>query len=179
MGDYQLALAGAYWFRDAGRLWTTIDQTLSSGRQTNGEYFLADAFQLMLARGDRIGVQPIRGIVDVGSPANRLDANRRLLSARSPANSTAATPARPGATIAPPVYIHPSAVVECSVIGPYVTIGQGARVSGVVISDSIIDSGATVAHCVLSHSVIGENAVVDGPVQSLILGDDSRMGVAQ
>ncbi len=174
-GDYRLALAGAYWFRDGCRLWATIDQTLSSGRQTNGEYFLADAFQLMLERGDRIGVQPIRGIVDVGSPANRLDANRRLLMARGAADS----PVRPGATIAPPVYIHPSAVVECSVIGPYVTIGQGARVSGAVISDSIIDSGAAVTHCVLSHSVIGENAVVDGPTQALILGDDSRWGMAQ
>jgi len=178
-GDYRLALAGAYWFRDSGCLWQTVDQTLRSGRQTNGEYFLADAFQIMLERGDCIGVQPIRGIVDVGSPANRLDANRRLLSAMGAADSTAATPVRHGATIAPPVYIHPSAVVECSVIGPYVTIGQGARVSGAVISDSIIDPGAAVTHCVLSHSVIGENAVVDGPTQSLILGDDSRMGVAQ
>ena len=95
------------------------------------------------------------------------------------ARGAADSPVRPGATIAPPVYIHPSAVVECSVIGPYVTIGQGARVSGAVISDSIIDSGAAVAHCVLSHSVIGENAVVDGPTQALILGDDSRWGMAQ
>ncbi len=178
-GDYRLALAGAYWFRDGDRMWATIDQTLSSGRQTNGEYFLADAFQIMLERGDRIGVQPIRSIVDVGSPANRLDANRRLLSARGAADSAAATPAWPGVTISPPVYIHPSAVVECSVIGPYVTIGQGARVSDAVISDSIIDPGAAVSHCVLSCSVIGANAVVDGPVQSLILGDDSRMGVGQ
>src|SRR5690606_16126095 len=71
-GDYRLALAGTYWFRDSARLWQTLEQTLQSGRQTNGEYFLADTFQIMLERGDRIGVQPIRSIVDVGSPANRL-----------------------------------------------------------------------------------------------------------
>ncbi|HMT22494.1 MAG TPA: sugar phosphate nucleotidyltransferase, partial [Promineifilum sp.] len=44
-GDYRLALAGSYWFADGRKLWATVDQTLSSGRQTNGEYYLADAFQ--------------------------------------------------------------------------------------------------------------------------------------
>ncbi len=174
-GDYRLALAGAYWFRNGRALWQTVDQTLTSGRQTNGEYFLADTFQIMLERGDRIGVQAIRSIVDVGSPANRLDANRRLLE-RDDGHS----PALPETvTIVPPVYIHPSAAVECSVIGPFVTIGRGARVRGSVITDSIIDPGAAVTNCVLRGSIIGENVVVDGPAQTLILGDDSRVTSAE
>jgi glucose-1-phosphate thymidylyltransferase len=169
-GDYRLALAGTYWFRDGRRLWQTLDETLRSGRQTQGEYFLADAFQIMLDRGDRIGVQPIRGLVDVGSPANRLDANRRLL-----ARAKRATPAVNGSVVVAPVYIDPSAVVECSVIGPNVTIGRGARIQNAVIADSIIDPGATVADCVLREAIIGENATVSGATQRLILGDDSRV----
>ncbi len=175
-GDYQLALAGAYWFRDGRALWQTVDQTLNSGRQTNGEYFLADTFQIMLERGDRIGVQPIHSIVDVGSPANRLDANRRLLE-RDAARSPMPSDQNDSTSIIAPVYIDPSASVACSVIGPFVTIGRGARVSGAIIADSIIDPGAVITNCVLRGSVIGENAVVDGAAQALILGDDSRMGV--
>lgn len=168
-GDYRLALAGTYWFRDGEKLWRTLDQTLQSGRQTNGEYFLADTFQLMLERGDRIGVQPIRSIVDVGSPANRLAANRRLL-----AQSNGGDGARDGAIIIPPVYIHPSAVVENAVIGPYVTVGPEARVTNAVIRDSIIDPGASVSDCVIVDSIIGANARVAGQAGTLILGDDSQ-----
>ena len=173
-GDYRLALAGAYWFRNGRNLWATLDQTLKSGRQTKGEYFLADTFQIMLERGDRIGTQAIRSIVDIGSPANRLAANRRILDRDAGRHGL---PLGLGGSVAvvPPVYIDPSAVIERSVIGPNVTVGRGARISDAVIADSIIDSGATVASCLLRGSIIGANATVSGRDQRLILGDDSRI----
>ncbi len=173
VGDYHLALAGVYWFRDSARLQQTLDQTLQSGRRTKGEYYLADTFQIMLERGDRIGVQPIRSIVDVGSPANRLDANRRLLqrdtARQAPAGSVGSV------AIVPPVYIHPSAVVERAVIGPHVTICRDARVRDSIVSDSIIDPGATVSAVILRDSIIGENATISGQAQAVIVGDDSQI----
>jgi glucose-1-phosphate thymidylyltransferase len=174
-GDYRLALAGGYWFRDGRRLWQTVDQTLHSGRQTNGEYFLADSFQIMLERGDRIGVQAIHAIVDVGSPANRLEANRRLLERGD--RETAVTEGC-ALAIRPPVYIDPTAVVEASVVGPFATIGPNARVSGAILSNTIIDPGAVVTHCILRDSIIGANVTLDGVAQTLIVGDDSWLGVA-
>ena len=173
-GDYRLALAGGYWFRNGRSLWHTLDQTLKSGRQTNGEYFLADTFQIMLERGDRIGTQAIRSIVDIGSPANRLATNRRILERDAGRHGL---PQGLGNSVAvlPPVYIDPSAVIERSVIGPNVTIGRGARVADAIIADSIIDPGATVAACVLREAIIGENATIRGQAQAIILGDDSQI----
>ncbi len=176
-GDYRLALAGVYWFRDSARLQQTLDQTLQSGRRTKGEYYLADTFQLMLERGDRIGVQPIRSIVDVGSPANRLDANRRLLQDNA-THQKPPTGLSDSVVVVPPVYIHPTAVVERSVVGPYATICHDARVRDSVIADSIVDPGAIVSDVILRDSVIGENTVVEGESRALIVGDDSRMTMA-
>ncbi len=173
-GDYHLALAGVYWFRDSARLRQTLDQTLQSGRRTKGEYYLADTFQIMLERSDRIGVQPIRSIVDVGSPANRLDANRRLLK-RDAARQEPPAVLDGSVAIVPPVYIHPSAVVERAAIGPHVTICRDARVRDSIIADSIIDPGAIVSMVILSDSVIGENATISGQAQAMILGDDSQI----
>ncbi|HEY1410077.1 MAG TPA: NDP-sugar synthase [Promineifilum sp.] len=175
-GDFRLALAGVYWFRDGRRLGQTLDQSIENGRRTNNEYFLADAFQLMLERGDRIGVQPIRSIVDVGSPANRLAANRVILE-RHPDRGPGTSLQLNHVTVVPPVYIHPAAAVECSTIGPFATIGAGARIRQSVIAGSIIDPGATVEGSVLRDSIIGANAVVTGQTQTLILGDDSIVGV--
>ncbi len=176
-GDYHLALAGVYWFRDSARLQQTLDQTLQSGRRTKGEYYLADTFQLMLERGDHIGVQPIRSIVDVGSPTNRLDANRRLLQDNA-THQKPPTGLSDSVVVVPPVYIHPMAVVERSVVGPYATICQDARVRDSVIADSIIDPDAIVSDVILRDSIIGENAVVEGESRALIVGDDSRMAMA-
>jgi glucose-1-phosphate thymidylyltransferase len=170
IGDFRLALAGVYWFRDSRVLWHTLDQTLKSARQTNGEFFLADTFQIMLERGDRIGVQAIQSIVDIGSPANRLAANRQLLS-RGDEDTVGG---REAITIIPPVYIHPSAVVENSVVGPYVTITEGARVTNVILRNTIIDPHASVSDCLLTDSIIGSNAQLMGQAKSFILGDDSR-----
>ncbi len=172
-GDYRLAAAGVYWFRDARKLWQTLDDTLSSGRQTKGEYFLADTFQIMLERGDRIGVQPIDSIVDIGSPGNRLAANREILARH--AEKYEAPAGLTDSVVVQPSYIDPTAVVERSVIGPHATITHGAHIRDAVIADSIIDPGAAVSDAVLRGSIVGENAVVRGAAQALIVGDDSRL----
>jgi len=171
-GAYSQALAGVYWFRDGRALWQAVDETLAAGRQTNGEYYLADIFQLLLERGVRITIQPIRSIVDVGSPQNRLRANQQLL------DNWADETGKKGAgcyTIIPPVYIHPTATVEASVVGPYVTIGRHARLDHVIIQNSIVDDGATIQNTVLADSLIGERVQLCGQTQSAILGDDSKV----
>lgn len=173
-GAYSQALAGVYWFRDGRALWHLLDETLAAERQTKGEYYLADTFQLMLEQGAKIGVQPIHSIVDVGSPQNRLQANRFLLEQyaddeeRGRAN---------GCTVIPPVYIHPTAAIEASVVGPYVTIGRHARLDHVVIQNSIIDDHATVAYTILADSLVGERVQLCGRPQAMIIGDDSKITV--
>lgn len=172
-GSYTQALAGVYWFRDGRALWQLLDETLAAERQTKGEYYLADTFQLMLEQGAKIGVQPIRSIVDVGSPQNRLQANQFLLEQYGDDEESD----RPinGCTVIPPVYIHPTASIEASVVGPYVTVGRYARLDHVVVENSIIDDHATVAHAVLSDSLVGERVQLCGRPQAMIIGDDSKI----
>lgn len=175
-GSYSQALAGVYWFRDGRALWQTVDETLAAERQTKGEYYLADAFQLLLERGARIAVQPIRSIVDVGSPQNRLHANQQLLENGTDEMSEQ----RAGCyTIIPPVYIHPTAVIEAAVVGPYVTIGRDVRLSHVVIQNSIVDDGATIYNTVLTDSLIGERVQLCGQPQSAVIGDDSMIKTSE
>jgi glucose-1-phosphate thymidylyltransferase len=172
-GAYTQALAGVYWFRDGRALWQLLDQTLASGRQTKGEYYLVDTFQLMLERGMRIAIQPIRSIVDVGSPENRLQANQRLLEAEGANRSSSGEPGR--YTVIPPVYIHPTATIDASVVGPYVTIGRNTRLDHVIIQNSIIDDHTTIYHTVLADSVVGERVYLSGRPLSAVVGDDSKL----
>ena len=67
-------------------------------------------------------------------------------------------------TIIPPVFIHPSAKVEGSSIGPHVSISAECEVIGCVIRNSILDDGAAVTDSVLDGSFIGRYARVENKV---------------
>jgi len=48
------------------------------------------------------------------------------------------------------------------VVGPYVSVGPGARISGAVVRDSIVHPGATIEDAVVTGTVVGEGARVVG-----------------
>jgi glucose-1-phosphate thymidylyltransferase len=65
--------------------------------------------------------------------------------------------------------------VEGSVLGPYVTVADGARVINAVIQESIINANARVENVLLEHSIIGDNASVTGRRGRISLGDSSEI----
>jgi glucose-1-phosphate thymidylyltransferase len=79
--------------------------------------------------------------------------------------------------LVPPVFVSESAVIEKSVLGPYVSVGDGARVSDAVIRDSIIGEGARVDGCFLERSLVGANAVVEAGPRKLNVGDSSEVSL--
>jgi glucose-1-phosphate thymidylyltransferase len=72
-----------------------------------------------------------------------------------------------------PVNIHESCEVFQSIIGPYTTIAEGARITKCQISNSIIEDNAVVSECLLEDSIIGSNAVLKGNKINLNLGHSS------
>jgi glucose-1-phosphate thymidylyltransferase len=164
-----LAIVGVYFFRDSARLFGSIEKLISSGRTTKGEFQLTDALQLMLDSGVKITAKVIDYWLDCGTRETMLATNRHLLL------RNAYFRRRKTAVIIPPVYIHDSAVVEDSVIGPNVSVGADARVTGSVIRDSIINWHAVVDHALLEESILGENSVVRGSPRKLNLGGFSEL----
>jgi glucose-1-phosphate thymidylyltransferase len=81
-------------------------------------------------------------------------------------------------TVIPPVYVHPTATISASVVGPYVTIGRDARLDHVVIENSIVDDHATIHHLVLADSIVGERVRLYGEATTAVIGDDSKLKVS-
>jgi glucose-1-phosphate thymidylyltransferase len=80
-----------------------------------------------------------------------------------------------GVSITPPVFIHPEAEVESSVIGPHVTIEIGCQIKSSVIQNSIIEKGTQVMDSNLNGSMIGQNTILKGGSQSLTIGDNTEL----
>ncbi len=171
-----LAVVGLYYFREASDLLTAIEEQMARGTKLKGEFFLADAVNVMLERGFQMRVQPVEVWMDCGKPEALLETNRYLLDHGR--DNSAEVARRPEVVIVPPVYVDPTAEVRHSVIGPHVTIGAGCVVEGSVLKDSIVDAGSNIIDTTLSASLIGRDARVIGRFRSLNVGDSSEVGFA-
>ena len=78
--------------------------------------------------------------------------------------------------IIPPVNIHPSAVIEESVIGPYVTIGSDCKITHSIIRNSIIDAEALIEDTTMDQSLVGKEAIVRGRYRQFNVGDSALVG---
>jgi glucose-1-phosphate thymidylyltransferase len=166
-----LAIVGVYYFLESQGLFDAIERLIREDRRTRGEYQLTDALQFLVESGTRIKTRLIEHWLDCGTREAMIETNRHLL-----ARNGYFKP-RPGAVVVPPVFIHDSARIENSVIGPNVSVGENAEIRGSVIADSIINRGVIVEHAVLEGSILGENSVVRDSPRRLNLGGFSELEV--
>jgi len=166
-----LVLVGIYLIRNAPRLRECIQTLFERQLTTRGEYQLTDALQLMIERGEVMTTFPVADWFDCGRPETLLATNRHLLDRKG--NPT--LEAREGALIVPPVYIHPQAVLERAVVGPYATIGKGAVVRDAMVQDSVLGEGARVERALIHGSLVGNNSSIVGEFLRYNLGDSSEI----
>lgn len=171
--EHKLAIAGIYWFSDGRQLRQALDTVIREKRQTKGEYYLADAYQVLLQQGARIITKPTRFWLDAGNPENVLHSNARLLSLGYGTSDVIERSYAEDFTVLPPVFLHESAVVDSSVIGPYASIEANVTIRNAIVRNSIVDAGAHVESCILDGALIGENVRITGKSKSVFIGDDS------
>jgi len=165
-----LAVVGVYYFKNWQLAMKSIDELIERNIQTKGEYFLADAMQLMIEHGAKLEVETIPVWEDCGTREALLKTNRYLLSQQE-----SPIPLIDGSVILPPVCIHERAHIKNSIIGPYVTISEDAVIENSILRDCIIGECAHIANRVLADSLVGKDARVIGTFQRMNVGDSSEI----
>ncbi|MFA5161812.1 MAG: sugar phosphate nucleotidyltransferase [Elusimicrobiales bacterium] len=166
-----LAIVGAYSFTDCAALRKNLDGLIRSGKTTGGEIQLTDAIMNMVRHGLKIRPAGIDGWHDCGKPETLLETNRHLLNKHRAKFS----PRLPGCLVVPPVYMAKTARAENCIIGPYVSVGEGARISSSIISDTIINENARISSAILNNSLIGPGAALAGAGQQINIGENSEI----
>lgn len=170
--DNKLVVIGMYYIKDSLAVMRACQELMDRDIQTRGEYFLADALNLMIEDGKKFRTQTVDVWEDCGKPETVLHTNRYLLehghdnSKQLDCNSY---------LIIPPVHIAATAAIHNSVIGPYATIADGCRITGSIIRDSIIDEDAIIEDATLDQSLIGKGALVKSSYRRLNVGDSSSV----
>lgn len=166
-----LAVVGFYYFKEGEDLISAIEEQKRRDITLRGEYFLADAVNILLERGAQMGIHEVNTWLDAGTPDSLLETNRHLLLNGYATHPQPAT--LRDSVIIPPVYIHPESEIHGSVIGPYVSLSAGVQVTHSIIRNSILEEGAIVTDSVLEGSLLGRNVQVTGQPIHLNLGDQS------
>jgi len=169
--DNNLAVVGFYYFKRSEDLISAIEEQMRRDLQLKGEFFLADAINIMLERGMKMRIEKVETWLDAGTSEAILETNRYLLK-NGHSNSDEALQ-RQDVVVIPPVYIHPTAEVTQSVIGPNVSLGAGCRVERSILRDSILEDEAHVMDVILENSLIGRRAHIQRRAGVINAGDQT------
>ena len=163
------AIVGIYTFHNSSLLYNALQRLVDSGRTTRGEIQFTDALASLVKGGHKLKPVPIDGWYDCGKPETLLETNRYILDSKKFASRAK------NCLVIPPVYIAPTAKVENSIIGPYASIGEGARIESSIISDSIVNEKAVIQNMNLSGSLVGPSAAITGRKDQLNVGENSEI----
>ncbi len=173
--ENNLVLVGCYYFRESINLVTAINEQIKRNLTLKNEFFLADAVNIMIKNGAEGRTENVGAYwLDTGTIDATLDTNKALLEKIAPENRKFTSDVE----IVEPVSIHPSAKIENSKIGPYVSIGADCEISDSQINDSIIEAGTKISASVLTRSLIGTQAQIhacgsENSPSHLNIGDNS------
>jgi glucose-1-phosphate thymidylyltransferase len=151
-------------------LTSAIREQIKRNTALKGEYFLADAINIMLERGMQLKVKQTDVWLDSGIPSAVLETNKILLDKGRGQNANF-----PGktVTIILPVSIGEGCTIKSSVIGPHVTIGKDCVLENVIVRNSIVEAGTSIHNMVIKDSLIGKKVVLKGKAEQFNIGDDS------
>jgi glucose-1-phosphate thymidylyltransferase len=166
-----LAVVGFYYFRSSEELISAIEEQMRRETQLKGEYFLVDAVNIMLEKGLTMRTEKVDIWLDAGTPEALLETNRYLLDNGHSNNQEISD--QPGTVIIPPVFVHPTAEVENSIIGPHASIGAGAHVYSSIVRNSILEDEAQVTDVILESSLIGRRSQIQRRAGAINAGDNT------
>jgi glucose-1-phosphate thymidylyltransferase len=163
-----LALVGCYYFQDSHELLQAIDEQMRRNISLKNEFYLADAINVMLEHGLKMRIEKVETWLDAGTLEDVLITNRYYL---DHGHDNPAAYTHKNSVILPPVFIHPTATVDNSVIGPHAAIGANCNINSCIIRDSIIDDRSMMTNMILEHSLIGRDVKLQNNAEILNIGD--------
>ncbi len=166
-----LVVVGCYYFKEAEDLVTAIEEQVRRNVNLRGEFYLADAINILLEQGKQMRTEKVETWLDAGTLQAILETNQYLL--ENGRENTKSLPELDQCDIHPPVFIHPTARVSQSSIGPHVSIGAGAVVNGSSLKNAVLAPNCQVNASTLADSILGQNVTVSEFSGKLFLGDDS------
>ncbi len=160
---------GIYYIKDSKKLMDSIKVLMDKHMQTKGEYYLMDAFQIMINNGSVFEANTINVWEDCGKADAVIATNKYLIEHVGPKCPDCFADQVEGS-----VFVEESEI-NSSKIGPYVSVAKGSTIKNSKLIDCIIGADAVVENCELTNSIIGARSKVCGVKGTVNLGEDCEI----
>jgi glucose-1-phosphate thymidylyltransferase len=166
-----LAIIGIYYFKDGAALGREMQYLIDNDIKDKGEYQFTSALQGLQKKGARLVPGQVSEWLDCGNKNVTVQTNQRYLDFIKSQPLVSAKARIINSVIIPPCYVGDDAVIENSVIGPYVSVGEKTRIIDSRIKNSIIQTQSVISRGMLENSMLGNFATFEGSSLDLSLGD--------
>ena len=168
-----LAIIGIYYIRDGEALRKEMQYLIDHDIKEKGEYQFTTALERMKKAGAKFVPGQVEEWLDCGNKEAMVNTNKRYLEFIKDGQLVAASVKQVNSVIVPPCFIGEHVVIENSVVGPYVSIGDSTRIGDSRIANSIIQKNCLVRNAVLNNSMLGNFVNFEGKPEGPSLGDYS------
>lgn len=166
-----LAIIGIYFFKDGAALAREMQYLIDNDIKDKGEFQFTSALQNYAKKGAKFMTGEVTEWLDCGNKNVTVQTNQRYLEFIKDQKLVSEKATLVNSVIIAPCFVGDGAVIENSVIGPHVSVGENTRIYDSRIKNSIIQRESTIRSAMLENSMLGNFIIFEGSKLDLSLGD--------
>lgn len=166
-----LAIIGIYYFKQGEVLKEELRYLIDNKVIVNGEYQLTDALENMKNKSIKFKTGQVKEWLDCGNKNATVYTNQRILEYHKDEELISPSAKIVNSIVVKPCYIGDNAIIENSIIGPYVSVGRNTSVSSSIIRNSIIQRNSKIKSLNVENSMIGNYVDIKGDTTEINIGD--------
>ena len=152
-----------------------IEHVHNNNIKEKGEFQLTTVLENMKNKGTHFTPGIVPEWLDCGNKTVTVHTNQRVLEFVGDRKLIHKTVKLVNSQVIQPCFIGENTVIENSVIGPYVSIGEDSKIDRCIISNSIIQANTKITKANIENSMIGNHVVFEGRIYDLNVGDYSHV----
>jgi glucose-1-phosphate thymidylyltransferase len=170
-----LAIIGIYYFRDGENLRSELQYLIDNDLKEKGEYQITNALENMKSKGLKFVPGKVNEWLDCGNKNATVSTHARWLELNPKTNTIGENNVQENSVIIQPCFIGKNVKISGSVIGPYVSIGDGTEIRNSVVTNSIVQKNTRIQNSVIGNSMIGSSVDIHLKKLEYSLGDFSTL----
>ena len=166
-----LAIIGIYFFKDGAALGREMQYLIDNDIKDKGEYQFTSALQGLHKKGAKLVPGEVSEWLDCGNKNVTVQTNQRYLEFIKDQKLVSDKARVINSIIIAPCFVGDGVVIENSVVGPHVSIGENSRISDSRIKNTIIQKETRISKALLENSMLGNFVNFEGSTLDLSVGD--------
>lgn len=166
-----LAIIGIYYFKDGAALAAEMQYLIDNDIKEKGEFQFTTALENLTRKGSRFVPGQVAEWLDCGNKEVTVQTNQRYLEFIKDQKLVSANAKVINSVIISPCFIADGAIIENSVVGPHVSVGEDTHIVDSRIKNSIIQKKSRISNAVLEGSMLGNFVNFEARPNNLSVGD--------